>query len=204
MLAQQAIQGWSATQVRDTVRAIAQQAPYQRELGDTLWNRFWTWFVGWLNRFLGLFEGSITTRNVTTALLVLLVVLIVASILIVLRAEEHSPRRSSTRSGLNTNDPWKEAEQFASGGRYLEAAHALLAAVLASLAFHNRVRLHDSKTTGDYARELHKAASTAYPAFRIFRTRYDQLIYGKGHCTAEEYIALRHDAEPVMAKPTEA
>jgi hypothetical protein len=204
MLGQQAGGPWSATQVRDTVAAIAQQADYQRQLGRSLWDRFWSWVFRWIGRFFELFEGSLTTRYLTIALLVLLAVLIVARVVVILRAEEERPDLSGGVRRSRMADPWLEAERLASTGRYTEAAHALLAAVLMSLAARGEVRLHDSKTTGDYARELERSRSSARAAFRTFRRRYDVLIYGAGECTAEEYAALRREAEPALARPRAA
>jgi hypothetical protein len=200
VLGQQAGGPWSAYQVRDTVAAIAQQADYQRQLGRSLWDRLWSWIFDWLDRFLDLFRDSVTTRGVTIALLVLLVALIVARIVIVLRAQEAGTEPAGTPGRSRSADPWLEAERLAAAGRHTDAAHALLAAVLTALAARGEVRLHESKTTGDYTRELERSGSPARSSFRAFRRRYDVLIYGAGSCTAEDFAALRRDAEPTLTR----
>jgi hypothetical protein len=204
MLGQQAVGPWSADQVRDTVAAIAQQADYQRDLGSTLWSRFWSWVARWADRFFELFDGSVTTRYLTIALLVLLAVLIIARIVVVLRNEEEGPKLAGSGTRPARADPWLEAERLAAAGRFTDAAHALLAAILAALAARGEVRLHESKTTGDYARELERSGSPARSSFRAFRRRYDVLIYGLGECSAEEFAALRRDAEPALTRPRAA
>ena len=199
-MAQQATGAWPAGEVRDTVAAIAQQRDYQRDLGRSLIERFWGWLNEWIDRFFALFDGSPSVRWITIALLVLLALLIVARIVVVLGAEEAQPEAGRGPGRLRGSDPWGEAERLAAAGRFTDAAHALLAAVLATLAARGEVRLHESKTTGDYARELERSGSPARGAFRTFRRRYDVLIYGAGECTAEEFAALRRDAEPVTAR----
>ena len=200
MLAQQAGGPWPAYQVRDTVTAIAQQADYQRQIGRSLWERFLGWVLGWIERFFDLFRASPATRWVTIALLVLLVALIVVRIVIVLRAQEGASDSVGVPGRTRSADPWVEAERLAAAGHYTDAAHALLAAVLAALAARGEVRLHESKTTGDYARELERSGSPARSAFRAFRRRYDVLIYGEGSCTAADFAALRRDAEPTLTR----
>jgi hypothetical protein len=200
MLGQQAGGPWPAYQVRDTVAAIAQQTDYQRQIGRSLWDRFLGWVVGWIDRFFDLFRDSPATRWVTIALLVLLVALIVVRVVIVLRAQDRASEPVGVPGRTRSADPWVEAERLAAAGRYTDATHALLAAVLAALAARGEVRLHESKTTGDYARELERSGSPARSAFRTFRRRYDVLIYGAGSCTADDFAALRRDAEPTLTR----
>ena len=199
MLQLQTSDAWPAQAVRDTVAAIARQDVYERSLGSTLVRRIWDTLMRWFDAFLALFEDSETTRYITIGLIVLLVALIVARIaIVVLTAGEEgtaAPRHASARA----RDARAEAERLAAAGRFTEAAHALLAAILASLADRGQVRLHDSKTTGDYARELDRNGSPLRGAFRTFRRRYDRVIYGVGECSADDFDALLRDAEPALA-----
>jgi hypothetical protein len=192
---------WSSGAVHDTVAAIARQAAYQRSLETTLWRRFWDEFNRLVNEFFDLFRGSATGRNVTIALLVLLAVLVVARFVVAARAarEDAEPRDHRARRG-GANDPWSDAERFAASGRYTEAAHALFAALLSAFAARGEVRLHASKTAGDYARELQRRGSPAQGGFQAFRRRYDGVIYGVGTCNAEEYAALLQDAQPLLVR----
>ena len=199
MLQLQTSDAWPAQAVRDTVAAIARQDVYERSLGSTLWRRIWDTLMRWFDAFLALFDDSETARYVTIGLIVLLVALIVARVaIVVLTAGEEgtaAPRHMSARA----RDARAEAERLAAAGRFTEAAHALLAAILASLADRGQVRLHDSKTTGDYARELDRNGSPLRGAFRTFRRRYDRVIYGVGECSADDFDALLRDAEPALA-----
>jgi hypothetical protein len=190
---------WPAQAVRDTVAAIARQDAYERSLGSTLWQRIWETLNRWLDAFLELFDDSETARIITIGFIVVLVALVLARIaMVALTAGEEgaaTPRQASARA----RDGRAEAERLAAAGRFTEAAHALLAAILASLADRGQVRLHDSKTTGDYARELDRNGSPLRGAFRTFRRRYDRVIYGVGECSADDFDALLRDAEPALA-----
>lgn len=97
-------------------------------------------------------------------------------------------------------DAWTDAERLARAGEFTAAAHALYGALLARLAAGGEVRVHPSKTAGDYARELRRRASRAQPAFQAFRARYDRVIYGTGRCSADEFAALLLDARPLLER----
>jgi hypothetical protein len=137
---------------------------------------------------------------VTIALLVLLGVLIIARLVVAAReAREDVARAEGGARRGGSSDPWSDAERLAASSRFTEAAHALFAALLSSLAARGEVRLHASKTAGDYARELLRRGSPVQAGFQAFRRRYDRIIYGVGECSAEEYAALLHDARPLLA-----
>lgn len=192
---------WSSAAVHDTVAAVARQAAYQRSLESTLWRRLWSEFTRLLGEVFDLFRGNASGRTVTIVLLVVLVLLVLARFVVSARAarEEMGPRASRSRRP-GAADPWGDAQRLAAAGRHTEAAHALLAALLSALAAHGDVRLHASKTAGDYARELRRRASPAHAGFQAFRHRYDGAIYGAGACSAEQYAALLRDAEPLLAR----
>ena len=194
----QAAAPWPADVVRETVASIAAQDAYQRTIGVTLWQRLW----GLLGRILeALFEwagASGVSRVLTIGGVVLLVALIVARIVVVVLAARARGRSGPGAHPGWTTDPRAEAERLAAAGRFTEAAHALLSALLLVLAARGDVRLHDSKTTGDYARELERRGSPARAAFQRFRRRYEGAIYGAGACSAEDFAALARDAEPAL------
>jgi hypothetical protein len=190
---------WPAAAVHDTVAAIAREPAYLRSLRETLLRRI----VGFISRMFDdlfdLFRASVTGREVTIALLVLLGVLIVARLVVASQAaREDVTRADGGAQRGRSSDPWSDAERLAASGRFTEAAHALLAALLSAFAARGEVRLHASKTAGDYARELLRRGSPAQSGFQAFRRRYDRIIYGVGECTAEEYAALLHDARPLL------
>jgi hypothetical protein len=96
-------------------------------------------------------------------------------------------------------DSWREAEALAKSGQFTEAAHSLYRATLNVLSANGLVRLHESKTSGDYARELRRRGAPAHTAFRRFGARYDRIMYGTGVCDAASYDALLEDARAVAA-----
>jgi hypothetical protein len=99
-------------------------------------------------------------------------------------AWESSPLRRAGR------DPWSAAEELSARGEFTEAAHALYAALLESAAHAGQIRLHPSKTAGDYVRELRNRSSSLFTLFREFARSYETVIYGIGVCDAERYHKL--------------
>jgi hypothetical protein len=91
-------------------------------------------------------------------------------------------------------DPWLEAERLAAAGDFMGASHALYQAVIRRLAGTERIRLHASKTSGDYVRDLRRRGSMLTASFQQFGRRFDRVVFGKGVCTSEDYHALRADA----------
>ena len=95
-------------------------------------------------------------------------------------------------------DPWSAAQQFAASGDFTAAAHALYAALLATIARRGLVRLHPSKTAGDYARELRSRSASGFSLFRDFARAYDVVVYGTGVCDRERWERLRQLALPIV------
>jgi hypothetical protein len=191
---------WPAPAVHDTVAAIARAAEYQRTLQSSLLQQLWNWLDRLLSDLFDYVRGSATGRIVTIALIVLVAALIVARVVVALRAAREDPEAGDPRARrAGARDPWGDAEQFASAGRFTEAAHALFAALLSAFASRGEIRLHASKTAGDYARELGRRGSPAQGGFQAFRRRYDRVIYGQGACDADDYAALLRDAQPLLA-----
>jgi uncharacterized protein DUF4129 len=190
---------WPDGAVHDTVAAIAAQAVYRRSISQSLMSRLLNWIGRMITDFFDLFRGSGAGRTVTYLLLAVLVLLIIARFVVAVRASRHdrllsTPRGQRTR----TSDPWGDAERLAAAGRYTEAAHALFAALLLGFAARGEVRLHASKTSGDYARELRRRGSPGERGFQSFRSRYDRIIYGVGECTTDDYTLLLRDARPLL------
>ena len=110
-------------------------------------------------------------------------------------------RRSGTllrRGGDRARDPWLVAQEAASRGQFTEAAHALYEALLEAAARRGDVRLHQSKTVGDYAREMRGRGSALLARFRDFARSYEVVIYGIGHCDQERYERLLAIARPII------
>ena len=192
---------WPAPAVHDTVAAIARQAAYDRSLGESAWQDFWSAVARLLHRIAEFFRGSATGRHVT----IIVVALIVAAVIVHFVLAAFAARRDPAVAGAapsreRSADAWHEAERLAAAGRFTDAAHALLAALLTGFARRGEVRLHASKTAGDYARELARRGSPARAAFQQFRRRYDAVIFGAGACDAGEYAALLRDAMPILSR----
>jgi hypothetical protein len=88
-------------------------------------------------------------------------------------------------------DWWATAQSLAARDDYTGAAHALYLALIGSAARGGLVSLHESKTTGDYLREIRRAHGAAdVPRFADFTHSYETVIYGIGTCDRERYTYL--------------
>ena len=96
-------------------------------------------------------------------------------------------------------DPWRAAQELAARGEFTPAAHALYAALLQAAARQQQVRLHPSKTVGDYVRELRRRSSTHFDRFREFARTYEMVIYGLGYCDEPRYERLRALVAPIVS-----
>lgn len=194
-------QGPPATAVHDTVAAIAREAAYDRTVGDSAWRDFLSELARILQRIAEFFRGSAAGRHITIAIVALIVAgVIIHFILSAIAARYADAPGAAGAAGTRTGDAWGEAERLAAAGAFTDAAHALLAALLAGFARRGEVRLHSSKTAGDYARELARRGSPARAAFHQFRRRYDAVIFGSGACTASDYADLLRDATPMLSR----
>jgi len=191
--------GWPATAVHDTIAGLARQREYERTIGESAWDRFWT-FVGHIVRdILQYFRGSATGRHVTIAIVALVVVAVAVHFILATLAARNDVVVADANPA-RASDAWRDAERLAAAGLFTDASHALLAAILSVFAQRGDVRLHASKTAGDYARELARRGSPARGPFQQFRRRYDAVIFGVGSCTADEYESLLRDAAPMLAR----
>jgi len=196
---------WPRAAIHDTVAAIVRQTAYRRGLGTTLFDRVVGWIGDWYSRLV-LALGTVPHgRVVATIAAAAVALLVVARIAYAARLRGVSAISLATSRGRRgtASDPWREAEQLAAAGQFTEAAHSLYRATVALLASQGLVRRHDSKTSGDYARELRRRGAPAYAAFRRFGGRYDRIIYGAGTCDAAGYDALLADARAVLERQGE-
>jgi hypothetical protein len=188
--------------ISDTVDAVFRG----REFGSrSLLSRFWDWLGDKIDQF---FRSLPTIhapdlRWVVRIVLVGVVVAILARLLyawIMERRLLETGRRESaparTRAG---RDPLALASEAAARGDFTAAAHALYAALLGAIARQERVRLHASKTVGDYVRELRARSSPLFAGFREFARSYEVVIYGVGTCDRERYERLYALAAELLA-----
>jgi len=189
---------WPEDAIHDTVASIVRKPPYSglreslagrlfRYLGD-VWDRVF--------RAMGQIPGG---RYVATACAALIVIVVAARLVAGRRLRDTADGQGGPAAGRGARrDPEAESRQLAAEGRYTEAAHALYAVVLMRVAARERLRLHASKTSGDYARELRAKSSATYGAFRVFSRRFDLVMFGVGVCTADDYAALLRDAASMI------
>jgi len=160
------------------------------------WIRFWHW--------LGLGERSAAMPR---PLQIVLLAIVIAAVLAAvgrtwwvwrMRPGGASPAGlGGSRWGRGV-DPWAEAQALAASGDFTAAAHALYATLLEYAARGQQVRLHPSKTLGDYARELRSRQSRLAPGFRAFAGDYESVIYGDQQCDADRYGRLFSLAAPML------
>jgi hypothetical protein len=144
--------------------------------------------------------------NAKWVILGLAVVLVLAIATRFVLGSEAEERRRRARVGAvyGSADPWLEAERLAATGNYMDAAHLLYRGLTERLAAAELIRPHASKTSGDYARELHQRGSPAHGEFRQFGRRYDRAMFGVGAFDAATYAALRDLARNVMRREDRA
>ena len=189
--------GIPADSIRDAVREIASGRPYHRSLRTSLFDRLWRWVNELLDRVFSAVADMPNGRSIGIAIVVAVVLLIVARIVYSTRLGLDELEVQRTRKGLSRTDPLADAERLAAGGAWLEAAHSLYRAALEVIARDHGVRLHPSRTSGDYVRDLRRRGSPAAATFRHFARRYDRMVFGSASCDADGWALLRSDFDQV-------
>ena len=191
---------WSPAQVQDTINRIVARGAYQRDLSESIISRLLRALFDLVSRLITGAAKLAGTREVVYGVLAVLAVLLIVRLVLDLRAEMAGQTVArSRRKGVRASDPWGDAERLAQTGHFTEAAHALFGALLGALGARGEVRVHASKTAGDYARELRRRNAPSASRFQHFRARYDQAVYGDGTVSGETYRALLDDARPLIA-----
>lgn len=196
--------------IRDTMEAVFAQAGFTRArpswLGS-LTDRFWEWFWDLLRAIFRPLFATRTDNPVLFWLMVAVFVLIVAGIIGRLawvswqrrqRGIDARPAFPAGGAPRFAGDPWTVAQRLAAEGSYTDAAHALYVALLEATARRGGVKLHPSKTAGDYVRELRQRSSALFGRFRDFARAYEYVVYGTGHCDRERYERLHALALPIV------
>jgi hypothetical protein len=86
------------------------------------------------------------------------------------------------------------AGQAAARGDYPAAIHWTMLALLRSLADRGFVKLHPSKTNGDYVREFSQATAGG-PRMAEFVADFDRYTYGGGGCGPAEFANMHNSFE---------
>jgi hypothetical protein len=190
-----------AEAVRDTIARVFEGAAYNRSARQTIAGYLWDAFLRFFGRLFDALEGSPEARSFAIWLGIAVLAVIAARVIYVtIHGERLTAGRpgDARRSRVSGESAWTAAQNAASKGDYTHAAHLLYAALLQSLAQRERLRLHSSKTAGDYARDLRSKSSPSWSPFRKFVQAFEFIAYGRRECTRDEFERLRALAEPVM------
>ncbi len=191
--------------VRQAVEAVFRSPAYNR---TTLLGRFgaWLWemflrFLDWLRPPIDRMHGSVVLYwGVIIAVGALAAASIARMIYLSARRRVRTAAGAGWEqvSGVPRGDAWAAAQLLAAQGNYTAAAHALYAALLDAGARQQLLRLHPSKTVGDYVREIRRRSSPLLAGFRDFARAYEFVIYGVGDCNRERYERLHALALPIV------
>jgi len=189
------VEQWSASAVHDTVGALLQDAAYHRSFWSSVGGRILLEAGRLLMKILSALSHIPGGRATVLTILAVIILLILARLFLAAEwSDELLFRRRRAGVIASRTDPWIEAERLAAAGDFMGASHALYQAVIRRLAGSERLRVHASKTSGDYVRELRRRGSPATSSFQRFGRRFDRVVFGKGVCTEDDYAALRADA----------
>jgi len=127
---------------------------------------------------------------IVTVLLLVAAGVVARTAVVLLRERAVRPGEAGRGGPDGPGDMWATARELATRGDYTAAAHALYAGILGVIARTGTVELHESKTIGDYARDLAARSSALLGRFSDFARDYEVVIYGIGSCDRERYERL--------------
>jgi hypothetical protein len=192
----------SETAIAEAVASIFSEPEFDRSIRETIWQRV----LGVISDFVGALRSMASTDRELFWLVIVLLALVLAALfaragyLLYVRsvrgAAMPGERRDLTRA--RGRDPLLVAQEEAARGNFTDAAHALYLALLEALARREQVRLHPSKTIGDYVRELRARSSSVFARFREFARSYEVVVYGIGTCDRERWERLSELAQPIL------
>jgi hypothetical protein len=198
------------TAIRDTMAAVFRQTAFARERPSWIavqMDRFWSWVGDVLRSIFGPLFRSHESNPVLFWVMVTIIALIVLAIIGRLAYVSYLRRMrgidarafgGGSSASLGSGDPRTLAQQLAAQGNFTDAAHALYLALLEAIARRGLVRLHPSKTVGDYVRELRARSAAIFARFREFARAYEVVVYGTGYCDRERYERLHSLALPIL------
>jgi hypothetical protein len=200
----------SETAIRDTMAAVFRQPAFARERPSWFaaqMDRFWTWLGNVLRSIFRPLFHSRETNPLMFWILVTIIALVFLAIVARLgyvsylrRTQGIDARAFTAGAGgpARGGDPRMLAQQLAAQGNFTGAAHALYMALLEAVARRGLIKLHASKTVGDYVRELRARSSAIFTRFRDFARAYEVVVYGTGFCDRERYERLHALALPLL------
>lgn len=179
--------------IRDTVAAVFSDSAYGR---TTLLQRLGRWLLELVELLFSKFRpGGLPTPVFWTvvSLSILIALAVLARFGYGIYQRRQAALRGAGEAGFGRGvgfDAWAAARLHAAMGDYTAAAHALYLGVLYAIARRGEVELHESKTIGDYLRDLAARSSAQLSRFREFARSYETVIYGTGFCDRDRYERL--------------
>jgi hypothetical protein len=194
--------------IADTVAAVFRTRPFTENDSVSIGQLITGWIWNLIVRMFGFAAQHPAVGLVLRSAIgiALLLVLIRIAYGLVSRYSPSAEKRQRFNASSGT-DWWATAQDLASHNDYTGAAHALYLALLGAAARRGLVSLHESKTTGDYLREVRrKPDATDLPrftsSFTDFTRSYETVIYGIGTCDRERYVRLSTLAAGVLGIST--
>ena len=185
-----------ATEIIDTIDAVFRDPAFER---SSLLQRFGAWLLDLIGSFLIRLDPRgmppVVFWLLASTLAVVLLALIARGPRTVRAA---AGRAASIHAAAEAGDAWNSARELATRGDFTAAAHALYAALLGLIAARGEIELHESKTIGDYVRELARRPSALLGRFREFGRSYEWVIYGQGAVDRAGYDRLDELARRVV------
>jgi hypothetical protein len=91
---------------------------------------------------------------------------------------------------------WRQSDELARAGRFLEAVRTLYLAVLALLHQATLIRFERTRTNGEYAEQL-RPRNSLHALFRRLTDLFEVKWYGERRCQEDDYTACRQFAESI-------
>ncbi|HEY4133007.1 MAG TPA: DUF4129 domain-containing protein [Gemmatimonadaceae bacterium] len=196
-----AAQAWSERAIHDTVARIAAEPKFTHAPRESLLGRLFRYLWRKLFDVIAWFSGRGDARLYLYGAIAVIAIVVVARIVAERQiAEARRQRVGSNRVGRSGGDLWTIANQTAARGQYADACHTLYAALLGDLAQSGAVRLHASKTSGDYARELQRRNFTRLVEYRAFVRDFNRAVFSTQDVSAGDYERVRRSALAVLQK----
>jgi hypothetical protein len=142
----------------------------------------------------------------------LLVAVVVIAALLALRQAPTAPKTPAAKPAAlsleallaQTEQPvgeslWRQADELARSGRWLDALRTLYVAVLALLHRADLIRYSQTRTNGEYLAEL-RPRTEVYLPFESLTGSFELKWYGEKACQPDDYQTCRQLAEQVRAE----
>jgi hypothetical protein len=147
--------------------------------------------------------------------LVLLAVVVVVGVVVLIRnwRKNRSPAKAPEQ-GVNQpvveavlEEPdrqnvaglWRQSDELARAGRFLEAVRTLYLAVLALLHQGGLIRYERTRTNGEYADQLRRKSASSHRPFLGLTGLFEVKWYGQRSCQSGDYQACRELADTIQS-----